>query len=221
LNLFDAPDMGEGLFIGREAELQEMEKILQVDSEFSGSTRKILVLGGMGGIGKTQLAISFAKRHRSSYSSIFWLNATSEAALRTSFRSVANRLLPLEAIKKLDEEQIYIHVANWFSEQENTRWLLIFDNHDGPDQYDITKYYPSVAHGSTITTTRMPHDLRGEHIKLKSMIEEEDGLRILATRSGRQDIWSGETLTPLSCYTLIIGQIQVHISWLAGWTAFP
>jgi len=45
LNLFDAPDMGEGLFIGREAEFQDMESILQPQSDPPGSTRKVLILG--------------------------------------------------------------------------------------------------------------------------------------------------------------------------------
>ena len=38
LNLFDAPDMGEGLFIGREAEVQNMESILQPQSDSPDST---------------------------------------------------------------------------------------------------------------------------------------------------------------------------------------
>jgi hypothetical protein len=65
--------MGADLFVGRETELQEMENILQPKSP----DRRVLILGGMGGIGKTQLTINYAKQHRDSYSSIFWLNATS------------------------------------------------------------------------------------------------------------------------------------------------
>ena len=59
--------MDEGLFIGREAEFQEMEKILQ--PQCSSLDRRVLILGGLGGIGKTQLAITCAKRQRYSYSS--------------------------------------------------------------------------------------------------------------------------------------------------------
>ena len=55
LDLFDAPDMADSLFIGRETELQEMENILQPDSDSLGSSRKVLVLGGVGGIEKTQM----------------------------------------------------------------------------------------------------------------------------------------------------------------------
>jgi hypothetical protein len=181
--------MVDGLFIGRDKELERMENILLGYSNYS--TRKVLILVGMGGIGKTQLAITYAKRHCTSYSSVFWLNATSESTLNSSLRDVANRILPLETVSKLDDDQLRIQVSNWLSEMDNTRWLLIFDNYDDPDQYYLTKYYPSVAHGSIIITTRQPRRINGEQVKVESMTKVSDSLAILAARSGRQAIQSG------------------------------
>jgi hypothetical protein len=86
-------------------------------------------------------------------------------------------------VGKWEDDQVWIHVSNWFSEAENGRWLLIFDNHDDPDLYAITKYYPSATHGSIIITTRQPDRINGEMVRVSSMVEEEDSLRILATRS--------------------------------------
>ena len=54
LNLFDAPDIDDGLFIGRDTELEQMKTVLLPNP--TSPTRKALALGGMGGIGKTQLA---------------------------------------------------------------------------------------------------------------------------------------------------------------------
>jgi NB-ARC domain len=193
LNLFDAPDMGEGLFIGREAELQGMESTLQPKADFSGSTRKVLILGGMGGIGKTQVAITYVKRHRHSYSSTFWLNANTEATLKSSLRAVANRIIPPKTASKLNDDQVWVHVSNWLSEQDNNRWLLVFDNYDDPDEYKITQYHPSVAHGSIIITTRQPDRTNGEKIKVQSMANAEESLYVLATRSGRENVMSGES----------------------------
>ena len=96
LNLLDAPDMGDYLFIGRDDELEQMKTILLSNTD--SSDRKVLVLGGMGGIGKTQMAIRYAKRHHASYSSVFWVNATSESALRLSLRRLAPQILPGEEI---------------------------------------------------------------------------------------------------------------------------
>jgi len=187
-NLVDAPDIGDGLFIGREAELKQMEAILLPDSH--SLPRKVLILGGMGGIGKTQLAIAYAKQHHT-YSSIFWLNATSESALRTSLRRLAPQILLGETVDQLDEDQLWVQISLWLSKLENSRWLLIFDNYDDPNQYQIEQYYPFVAHGSIIITTRQPDRVNGYQIKVQPMTNDEDSLNILATRSGRPDISSG------------------------------
>jgi hypothetical protein len=189
VNLFDAPDMADYLFIGRNAEIQQMENILLPGSD--SPRRKVLVLGGMGGIGKTQLAITYTKRHGGFYSSVFWLNATSEVALKSSLRNLANRILPLETVNQLDDNRLWIVVSNWLSEPNNSRWLLIYDNYDDPDQYDIAKYYPSVMHGSIVVTTRVPSRLNGMKVNVRSMSKEEESLRILSTRSEREYVESG------------------------------
>jgi hypothetical protein len=193
LNLFDAPDISQDLFIGREREIQEIEKILQPQSDSLGLIRRVLILGGMGGIGKTQLAIIYAKRHRTSYSSVFWLNAGSEMAMNTSLRVLANRIILPKTVGKLEDDTLWAHVTNWLSEPENHRWLLIFDNYDDPDQYDIKKYYPPATHGSIIVTSRQPRRLNGGQIKIESMKKVDDSLQVLATRSGRADISSGKS----------------------------
>ena len=167
-----------------------MESILQPNSK--SLERKILILGGMGGVGKTQMAVAYAKRHRTSYTSIFWLNAKSETTLTSSLRLSARRILPLGAESRYDDNQIRNHVSTWLSQLENTRWLLIFDNYDEPEQYRLTEYYPYVSHGSIIITTRRPECINGEMIKVRPMEKREDSLNILRTRSGRQDIQSSE-----------------------------
>src|ERR1700722_15566819 len=106
LNLLDAPDMGDRLFIGRDDELKQMKTILL--SEPDSSDRKVLVLGG---IGKTQIAIRYTKRYHTSYSSVFWVNATSESALRTSLRRLAPQILPGETVDQLDDDQLRFQIS--------------------------------------------------------------------------------------------------------------
>jgi hypothetical protein len=187
LNLFDAPDIDDDLFIGRDTELEQMKTVLL--SNPTPPTRKVLVLGGMGGIGKTQLAVTYAKRYSSSYSSIFWLNASSKTALLTSLRRLAREILP-EAGGQLDDMML-TQVSVWLSNLENRRWLLIFDNYDDLDQFNITEYFPSVAQGSIIITTRQPDGVSGTKIKVRPIAEKEEALRILATRSRRENVDSG------------------------------
>jgi len=181
--------MADHLFIGRDYELEKMKTILL--SSPHSSDRKVLVLGGMGGIGKTQIAIRYAKQHHTSYSSVFWANAETEYTLRNSLRRLVPQILPGETVDQLDDDQLWSRISVWLSELENPRWLLIFDNYDDPGQYQIEQYYPFVAHGSIIVTTRQPDRVNGYPIKIPPMSNNEDSLNILATRSGRADISSG------------------------------
>jgi hypothetical protein len=192
LNLLDAPEISDDLFLGRDPDFQKMEKILLPRHDAEDLSRKVLILGGMGGIGKTQLAIMYAKRFRFSYSSILWLNAKDEVALQRSLHSLAARVITPEAASKLEPDQLWIYMVNWLSELDNNQWLLIFDNYDDPDQYNITKYYPSVAHGSIIVTTRQPRRVNGRQIFVESLKSMEDGLQILESRSGREGTKSGK-----------------------------
>jgi NB-ARC domain len=166
-----------------------MAKSLQPDTVCL--EQRVLVLGGMGGIGKTQLAIVYAKRYRASYTSIFWMNATSETTLKGSLRSVARRIFPPDAERQSDDDQIKMSVSRWLSEQDNTQWLLIFDNYDEPDQYPIKQYYPYASYGSIIITTRLPEQVIGEKIKVSTLSNGDESLRILETRSGRRGVQSG------------------------------
>ncbi|KAL4804195.1 P-loop containing nucleoside triphosphate hydrolase protein [Aspergillus unguis] len=178
-----APFIATELFIGRQKELNTIAETLQPDSKSPGQQR--LVLGGMGGIGKTQLAINYAKSHHDSYTSIFWLNAESEAALRKSFLSIAKQIFKLQQPEKLKDEEAAIHVCQWLSDPKNHRWLLILDNYDDPREYDIEQYYPAASHGALLITTRQPNLVAGKKIMVQPLKHIEDGLEILHRRSER------------------------------------
>lgn len=150
-----------------------------------------LVLGGMGGIGKTQLAIAYAKRWSDQFTSVFWLNAVSEATIKASFRTMADLIYEVQDPTVLEGKQSVIHTRRWLSDPKNTQWLLIFDNYDDPDQYKIEMYYPSASHGSIIVTTRRPDRVAGTAIRVQPLSNVEDSLEILQTRSHRTDVSLG------------------------------
>jgi N-terminal domain on NACHT_NTPase and P-loop NTPases len=80
LNLGNAPQIESGAFIGRDEELKQLQKWLS--PQRAPLTQKIVAITRMGGLGKTQLSIAFAKQYGHGYSSVFWLNAKDEATLR-------------------------------------------------------------------------------------------------------------------------------------------
>ena len=57
-----------------------------------GSRRKV-VFHDLGGICKTQFSVAYAKRHKDSYSAIFWLNIKDEDSLEQSFAKTARQTL--------------------------------------------------------------------------------------------------------------------------------
>lgn len=187
--LGQAPYIPVGFFVGRNSELQKLEKILKPGDE-SGKQRR-LVLGGIGGIGKTQLAIAYAERHRDIYESAFWLNAASEATLKDSFRSTFELVFGNQALEVLEGKQMVIRLHQWLSDAKNTQWLLIFDNYDDPSQFNIENYYPPASHGTIMVTSRRPDLVSGESVRINPLQNMEDSLTILQTRSNRENVPSG------------------------------
>jgi hypothetical protein len=188
LCLGQAPYIASEFFIGRAAELDEIENSLNPSNATQKEQR--IVLGGMGGIGKTRLAIAYAESRSGSYSSVIWLNAASKATLKDTFRSIASRIF--QDTRILESEDMIGHVHRWLSNSENTQWLLIFDNYDDPDQFDINDYYPqNTCHGNVIVTTRWPDRVGGKILHVKPLQDIDDSLAVLQTRSKRENIHSG------------------------------
>jgi ATP/maltotriose-dependent transcriptional regulator MalT len=203
---FSLSDVSEtNHFVARQKELAEMDEILG-----SGDgMRRTIVLHGLGGIGKTQLTVAYAKLHRAKYSAIFWLNIKDEDSLKQSFARVARRILRehpsasrLDVVaedSKLDE--IVDAVKRWLDHPKNTKWLLVYDNYDNPKlagnpdhaAVDIRRFLPEAYHGSIIITTRSAQVSVGHRIRLGKLENEQHSLRILSNASRRGGVMDGES----------------------------
>ncbi|KAK4039462.1 acyl transferase/acyl hydrolase/lysophospholipase [Parachaetomium inaequale] len=132
--------------------------------------RKIFVLHGLGGLGKTQLAANFARCHQPTFSCVLWLDGRSEDQLKQSLASYARKIPDSQisaksknsALKTEDElNAVVAEVLDWLARRDNSYWLMVFDNVDLDRQqggttgkYDIQKYFPG-DHGSVLITTRL------------------------------------------------------------------
>lgn len=90
-------------FVARERELLQMHELL-----YSHSSRSAVVLHGLGGIGKTQLALEYVRKYKEKHTAVSWLNANDDDSLRLSFRNVSQQILkyhPSTAVlRKIDLE---------------------------------------------------------------------------------------------------------------------
>ncbi len=185
-------------FVGRKKELNKVKEAFQG----VGSRRKVVLLHGLGGIGKTQLAVAYMKEHRDVYSAVFWLNGKNVNTLRQSFAGMAKRLhnkhpssvLLGMAAEEKDADQVVAVVKQWLSIRGNTRWILIFDNIDNPklpgikdpQAYDIRSYFPEADQGSILITTRSFSLKIGEVVSLEKLLDVQESMTILAFMSGRE-----------------------------------
>lgn len=95
------------------------------------------------------------------------------------------------------DEQIVVAVRQWLSDTSNQRWLLIYDNYDEPDAYDIARFYPAGDHGTILVTTRSPQQVNGYEVRVGPLEDLQDSLDILQSRSGRDGSDAGRLLTDL------------------------
>ncbi|KAL5373772.1 hypothetical protein DPSP01_012464 [Paraphaeosphaeria sporulosa] len=202
LNLASIPEAAQ--FVAREEELSQMHEQLYGHGHTS---RAAVVLHGLGGIGKTQLAIKYIRKHKEKHTAIFWLNANDEDSLRLSFCDIARQILtrhPLtEVLCNVDLEgdlnRVVSAVKAWLNLQDNTRWLMVYDNYDNPrtasysdrSTVDVRHYLPESDQGSVIITTRLASVMQGRRIHVQKLTGLEDGLKILSNMSGRGDIEDG------------------------------
>ena len=200
-SLSGVPDINH--FVAREKELTQMHRKLQGDG-----SRRIITLYGLGGIGKTQLSIEYAKRHKDSYSAIFWLNINDEDSLKQTFIKVARQILRdyptasfLSSIDtKANLDEVVDAVKAWLSLPNNTRWLLIYDNYDNPkvagtkdlSAIDIRRFLPESYQGSIIITTRSSQVKIGRRMQVTKLRNMHDSLEILSNTSGREGLINGE-----------------------------
>ena len=102
-------------------------------------------ISGLGGIGKTQIALEYAYRYQAQYQALLWINASSRDAFTANFVMLAT-LLSLPEQQEKDQDIVVRAVKRWLT--ANSQWLLILDNVD--DLKMVEEFLPIHSTGGHI-----------------------------------------------------------------------
>ena len=188
-------------FVPRNVEMTRLTQVL-LPTSTDQIRRKVFIVHGLGGIGKTQLSVEFTRKHQRSYSAVFWVDGSTNERLRRSIADLASRL-PQHQISEgsrtysqrgsANVDEVVEDVLKWLSQPLNDQWLLIFDNVDrefsgpsrDPEAFDVKEYFPTADQGSILITSRLMSLCQlGTDLKLKP-VDKLQGSSILENSLGR------------------------------------
>jgi hypothetical protein len=188
-------------FVQRDTEMTQLEKFFLPDP--NSKRRKVFVVHGLGGMGKTQLCVEYVRQHKIDFTAVFWLDGSSKDALRQSLASAAARL-PKESLLSHgqpspdthDVDESIAALLQWLSLEANTSWLLVLDNIDrewqgasgraDPQAYDFKDYLPPADHGNILITTRLSRLQRPKASLRLDEVDNDVGRQMLESRAGRK-----------------------------------
>ncbi|HEY2958190.1 MAG TPA: FxSxx-COOH system tetratricopeptide repeat protein [Actinomycetota bacterium] len=136
------------VFTGRAELLGQLHETLHPGQVAAVVQVQAQALHGLGGVGKTQLALEYTHAHAADYDLVWWVTAEQPAAIPGQLVALARRLGIPEATQQAET------VAVLYDElRGRDRWLLVFDN--AVDPADLRRWWPPDS-GRVLVTSRNP-----------------------------------------------------------------
>lgn len=169
-NLSNLPAL-DASFVGRRDDLDAIHALLH--SGRAGReprTLRAVVVHGLGGVGKSDLAVQYAWQHADEYDIVWWVRARTPV-------SAVNDLIELAKLLKLGERANHDEVVLnlWAELRQRDRWLLIFDDVDEPESIR-EEYWPTTKRGNVLVTSRAAtgwESLTTDHLELAPLTPQE------------------------------------------------
>lgn len=176
-SIWNIPYPRNPVFTGREKILADLAFALKTGQATALSQPQ--AISGLGGIGKTQIALEYAYQHRQDYQAVLWTLADTRESLVSGYATLAE-LLKLPEKDEQDQAKVVDAVKRWLTME--MQWLLILDNAD--DLAIIDDFLPSPFGGHILITTRArAMGKRAHRIEVETMPEEIGTLFLLRRAS--------------------------------------
>jgi len=134
-------------FIGR-SEL--LEKIEQHYNE-KGTPVILTACNGLGGVGKTQVALEFVWQNYKKYKGVVWFDSENLERLQNSYINLGRDLNIIRDDEKKDAAELARRVKLWLEHHSRAGWLLVYDN--APNYESIRELLPA-KEGKLLVTSR-------------------------------------------------------------------
>jgi tetratricopeptide (TPR) repeat protein len=189
-------------FVGRDEDLNE----LHVSLGSREPAKRVQAIHGLGGIGKTQMAVEFAYRFARDFQIVWWLPSDEPATLALAYAKLGRELgMRFPEGAKLDD--VRHHVRRVLSTRHD--WLLIFDNAASAE--DVKNYIPLDRTGQVLITSRNPNwGSVARPFPLRGM-KRADAVAFLLSRTGRQG--RGDSATRLA---MALGDLPLALEQAAA-----
>jgi tetratricopeptide (TPR) repeat protein len=176
-------------FTGRAGELDQLDSILTQKRPAAVTQVGRAAVQGMGGVGKSALAVEYANRFRNLYDGVWWCPAETRAGLMTSLAKLAVEL-EAAAADEADVEKAATAALSRLAEHGDI-WLLIYDNVASPEE--IADLLP--AAGARVLVTSRFSDWSGwaDEVSL-DVLPPAEAVTFLMDRAGRGDEAGARTL---------------------------
>ncbi|MEI5520496.1 FxSxx-COOH system tetratricopeptide repeat protein [Streptomyces brasiliscabiei] len=203
-------------FTGRSGILDELREQLRGGASAVGTQPKTLF--GLGGVGKTQVALEYVHRFMADYDLVWWISAEHGDGVTSALAELGARI---GASGGDDMTLVSQETVRMLAEGTPTkRWILVFDNADNPEE--LTRFFPQGGGGHILVTSRnqtweqrgasLPVDVFSRHESVEHLSRRAPGLSAeeadrVAEAVGDLPLavvqaaaWLAETATPIEEY---------------------
>jgi hypothetical protein len=198
-------------FTGREDLLEQLSERLE-----PGATTAVLpqALHGLGGVGKSQLAVEYAYRHRSDFDVIWWIPAELPVQIQSSLVELGQRLNLVDS----GEVNVVIDIvmdalkgSARGGQQIPSNWLLVFDNAEDPES--VLPYLPNGGPGRILVTSRNSQWLNLARPLEVDVFQRSESIELLQRRGPDLSVEDADRLAAE------LGDLPLAIEVAAAWRA--